>query len=504
MPTLPALAAPALLLAFLVVVAALVNRFAPSRRGSLRTPALLFLGYLLLSVGHLGANLVGGEGLARWLLVGERLAAGFCAAHLFALVVVDLGSRLLRREVPTLVGDLLAGLGDGVVFVAVATSAGVDPTSAVAGGTVVAAVLTISLQGTLGNVIGGVALQLDGSVELGDWIQLENGRQGRVALIRWRHVVLETRDGDSIVLPNSVLLTTPFTRLACRDGEHGLHRQFVYFRVDYRFSPARVCEVVQDALVASPIPNMATSPAPSVVCADLGKDVMDSSALYAVRYWIEDLLHDGVTDSDVRARIHAGLRRHGIPLALPAHKAYTAEVEDAAGRRQQQVERAFAALRSVDLFQALSDAECRLLAENVGFVPFAPGELVTRQGAIAHYLYLITSGEVEILVEVEGVATRVDTLRAPDFFGEMGLLTGEPRRASVVALSATDCFRVDRAAFEQVLARRPEMANQVAAALARRQSGLDAAASAPESGQDVGQEAEIARLAGQIRRFFGL
>ena len=495
---------PLALLAWLVLVAALVNRFMRARRGRLRTPALTYLGYLALLGAFHAADSAQWAELARWFDFFARLAGGFCAVHLLALLVVDVGGTLVRGNVPTLVADLFAAVGYGVVFAGVIAQTGVNPASAVAGGTVVAAVLTISLQGTLGNVIGGVALQLDGSIQQGDWIQLEGGRQGRVTAVRWRHVVVETRDGDSIIVPNSVLLATPFTRLGHVNGDTALHRQQVLFRVDYRTPPARVCQAVHDALVRSPIHNVAAQPAPNVVCLELNRDVNDSSALYAVRYWIEDLLHDGPTDSDVRARIHAGLRRQGMRLAIPAHTMFEAEQAGAADPRDAEIARAFAALRRIDLFRALSDEECERLAQDVSFVPFAPGEVITRQGATAHYLYLLTAGQVEIRVARDGRESRVDTVEAPDFFGEMGLLTGSPRAASVLALTAADCFRLDRAAFEQVLAHRPEVASEVAAALAQRHEGLTAVATVAAPDDPARHAEEVARIAGMIRGFFGL
>src|ERR1041385_2913444 len=102
--------------------------------------------------------------------------------------------------------DLLVGLGYLVVALVVLARHGVDPTGALVSGAVVSAVLAISLQSTLGNVVGGVALQLDGSVREGDWIQLENGKQGRVRSVRWRHTVLETREWSTIIVPNAQLL----------------------------------------------------------------------------------------------------------------------------------------------------------------------------------------------------------------------------------------------------------------------------------------------------------
>ncbi|MBM4391303.1 MAG: mechanosensitive ion channel [Deltaproteobacteria bacterium] len=175
-----------LVLALLVVVATIVNRFAPERRARLRTPALLAAAYVLLALMLLGARASDAATAVRWLDFAARLAGGFAAVTLGALLAVDVILPRLRLPFPSIAADLLAALGYGVVTAVAIANTGIDTTSAVAGGTVVAAVLTISLQSTLGNVIGGVALQLDGSVHVGDWIQLENGRQGRVSAIRWR------------------------------------------------------------------------------------------------------------------------------------------------------------------------------------------------------------------------------------------------------------------------------------------------------------------------------
>jgi small-conductance mechanosensitive channel/CRP-like cAMP-binding protein len=490
----------AALAVLLVAVSALVRRFAPERAVHLRKPTGLFATFALVSVLYVSAHAIELASAARWLAVAVRVLGGLTAVSLGALTVLDVVARVLGRLVPSIVIDLVSALGYALVVGVALADSGINPTSAIAGTTVVAAVLTVSLQSTLGNVVGGVALQIDGSVHVGDWLQLEGGRVGCVSAVRWRHVVIDTRDGDAIVVPNSLLLAQPFTVLARRNGGLHPHRQTVFFRVDFRYDPARVCAVVEQAMRAGPIRDVAGDPAPHCVCLELAR-ADEGSALYAVRYFLLDLWRDAPVDSDVRARIHAALRRAEIPLAVPVITNLNTEAPSTASRRAQQRERAYAALRGLGLFASLSDDECRTLAASVTYSPFAPGELITRQGAVAHHLYLVTDGTVEVRSQHEGKDVQSWEIASPGFFGEMGLLTGEPRRASVFAKGAVSCFKLERHGLEEVLRRRPEVAFELGEALAERQAQLEASVSA------VGSRVEAPSAAGfanAIRRLFKL
>ena len=101
---------------------------------------------------------------------------------------------------------------------------------------------------------------------------------------------------------------------------------------------------------------------------------------------------------------------------------------------------------------------------------------MTRQGAEAHWLYLITKGEAEVRVSIDGSKSseRVATLNAGDFFGEMGLMTGEPRSATVIALTDVECYRLDKETFQATLMSRPEIAEDISDILARRRVELEA------------------------------
>ena len=372
----------------------------------------------------------------------------FTLVTLAALLVFSVILSGAGVMLPMIASDLLVGVGYIVATFAILSDHGVNPTGALVSGAVVSAVLAISLQSTLGNIMGGVALQLDGSIHEGDWIQLENGKQGKVRAIRWRHTIVETRDWSTIIVPNAQLLASNITILGKRDGRAAPQRMWVWFNVDFRFPPTRVIEVVTDAILDAPIENVASDPKPNVVCMDFSATATESFATYAVRYWLVDLAPDDPTNSRVRARIYTALRRAGIPLAVPAHTAFV-ELKDeqrTAKRDNRQVDERLAALETVHLFKRFKPDELRTLAAGMSHMIYAPGERITRQGAVAHWLYVMTSGTADIRVKTTRTASRRPsrTLTAPDFFGEMGLMTGEPRTADVVATTDVDCFRLGK------------------------------------------------------------
>lgn len=497
-----------------VITAALINRFRPAQRHRLRRLVTVFALFAVATGAGVGFHAAELTSWGAGCLVAAQILQAFTMVSLSATLVLGLLLPVVGVELPMIASDLIVGLGYVVVTLVILSRHGVNPTGALVSGAVVSAVLAISLQSTLGNIVGGVALQLDGSIREGDWIQLENGKQGQVRSVRWRHTVIETRDWSTIIVPNAQLLANNITILGKRDGRTVPQRMWVWFNIDYRFAPSRVIRVVSEALHGSSIDNVADDPRPNVVCMDFTRDMRESVATYAVRYWIQDLAVDDPTSSRVRARIYTALQRAGIPLAVPAHTAFV-EVRDearTARRDERHLDEHFAALKTVHLFRTLTDDELRTLAAGMSHVMYTTGEVITRQGAIAHWLYVMTSGTAEIRVAVDpdgtGAAAQkvvVAQQTAPDFFGEMSLMTGEPRSADVIATSDVDCFRLGRDTFKTVLLARPEIANELSAKLASRRIELIAAREGLDASSKQAREAtERDRILRGIKEFFAL
>jgi small-conductance mechanosensitive channel/CRP-like cAMP-binding protein len=481
----------------IVVVAGFLRLMPLAPRRRLRRSVIL--------LGFYAGTMVLGEALhwthAPTLATGVRLASELLqlllVINLLAMAIFDLLLRALGVDYADILHDLVVGASYIVAFGFLMHHAGVNLTSIVATSAVVTAVVGLSLQATLGNVVGGVSLQLDDSVNEGDWIELENKTQGQVKKIRWRHTVIETRDWDTVVIPNGQLMSQAFRVLGKRDGQPIQRRMWVYFNVDFRFSPSEVIRLVNDALQAAAIEGVARDPLPHCLCQDFARDNGDSSAYYAVRYWLTDIPRDSATSSRVRERIYVALKRAQIPLALPAKTVFVSQddSEHRERKRARELETHASALAAIDLFANLSDDEQRVLATSARLAPFSATEVITRQGATAHWLYVLLKGKAAVRVaSAEGEERQVATLEAPSFFGEMALMTGQPREATVIALTDVECLRVDRKDLEGIIKSRPEIATGISEVLAKRRVEL----AAVREGLDA--DAKRARLTTEHRR----
>jgi small-conductance mechanosensitive channel/CRP-like cAMP-binding protein len=485
-----------------IAVATLLNRFAPRARVRLRRIVFLFGLFVLLRLFAAGASALDLHAWAHRLDVASGIVQSFVIIGLVVLCLFELVMPLFHLRPVSIASDLLVGVAYIVATLAGLSGAGMDLSSLVATSAIVSGVLALSLQATLGNILGGVALQLDGSIHVGDWVQLDNGKQGEVKAIRWRHTVVETRDWDTIIVPNSALLASQIQILGKRSGEPTIqHRMTLYFNVGFTHAPQRVIDVVNEALQASPLQGIAAQPPPHCLIYDLARDGRDSFGYYLVRYWLLDLLYDDRAQSLVRTRVYSALRRAGIPLALPQ-----TAIRLVSDGQQRDDERRNEALTAIELFAAAAPDQRARLAALLEHAPFHRGELMTHAGDSSDWMYLLASGKAEVRTPTKnGDSHVVAVLNAPDFFGEMGLMTGEPRTADVVALTDVDGYRLGKPGFEAVVLTDPALVAAISATLARRRvnfasakEGLDAQA---RRVREVHEEHRILR---SIQQFFGL
>jgi small-conductance mechanosensitive channel/CRP-like cAMP-binding protein len=492
----------------LVLLAALFRVVPRAPRRRLRRSVILLLLYAFILLALFIARWASAEQVAGGLDYAAYTLELLLVINMAALALFDLLLHGMGWDYPDILHDLAVGAAYLVAAGWLMHRSGLNITSIVATSAVVTAVIGLSLQATLGNLVGGLALRADDSIREGDWVELENKSQGQVKQIRWRHTVIETRDWDMLIVPNAQLLGQTIRVLGRRDGEAVPHRMTLQFCVDFRFSPSQVIQVVDEALRSAPIAGVSAEPAPNCVCLDLARENRDSVALYGARYWLNDLAVDDGTSSRVRVRIHAALRRAQIPLAMPATAIFLSQDDSERVERKQKRERALYldALQDVELFARLGTEEKAYLADMARPAPFCAGEIITRQGAAAHWLYVLTKGQAEVRVAgADGQARKVADLNAPSFFGEMALMTGSPREATVVAVSDVECLRLDKDDFKNLMDRRPEIAQDISAILAQRRVELLAAREDLDADAKKRQiVSERGQLLAAIRDFFGL
>lgn len=431
------------------------------------------------------------------------LLAGVSFIQLGGVLVFRTFLPRLRLTPPRILQDVIVALAQVVWGLIRLHYTGVDLAGIITTSAVITAVIGFSLQDTLGNILGGLALQLDQTVKVGDWIALDEHAVGRVVEIRWRQTSLETRNWETVVVPNSVLMKNRFMVLGRRAGHPVQQRQWIPFNVPFEVSPSHVIETVDRTLQRADIRGVAKDPQPSCLLVDLTQ----SSAAYSVAYWLTDLGAKNPTDSEVRIHIHSALTRAGIRLAVPTQAlTITERVADATSETAREQNLRLEALRRVDLFEGLTAAELALLAERLKPAPFSRGDVVTQQGTRADWLYILVSGSVDVFVENgEHERAKVAELGPGSVFGEMGLMTGEPRAATIVARTQVDSYRLDKESFRDLIASRPEVADHISALLTKRRAEIDATLRHLDEDAHAAWAASTHRdIRRRIRSFFGI
>jgi len=441
---------------------------------------------------------------ANWLRQMSVFGEGLAVIRFAGLALFNVGLPRIRIHIAGILADILVIVGYiGWGFFRL-NQAGVELTHLFATSAVLTAVLAISMQDTLGNLLGGLALQMDNSLEIGDWIKIDD-LSGQVTDIQWRYTALLTRNGEKVVVPNSQLMKGRYYILCDKNSDHPAWRRSIDFNVDLSVPPGRLIPLIESELFNSVIANVAQTPPPNCVLMNFGPGY----AHYVLRYWLLNPQLDDPTDSEVRTHILATLQRNGIRLATDDHTIHLVE-EGLAHREEVQgreLKRRLQAINAIELFARLSDDEKRHLASHLINAPFARGEILTRQGAIAHWLYIMVSGEAEAWWQPPEGPRRLLEKRGPgSVFGEIGLMTGAPRRATVIATTDVEAYRLDKDGFQEIIEQRPELADSLSGILADRLQRFAELERGYHEGRNEQAQAipGSAALGRKIREFFGL
>jgi small-conductance mechanosensitive channel/CRP-like cAMP-binding protein len=492
-----------LLFAFAILMAVSLWHWRPQDRKPVAT-ALMFFALALcgLIFSHLLTTLQI-KTFTKELYAVSMFAAGMASIRLFGLFLFRLILPLCRISLLRILEDLVEFAGYCAWLMLILHKAGLDLSGIVTTSAVMTAVLAISMQDTLGNILGGLALQLDNSIKVGDWIKVD-AVTGRIIDIRWRYTAIETRNWETIIIPNSLLMKGEFAVLGRRRDQPLQWVRWVYFEVGYEHSPGYIIDIVQNAIRNGHISNVAQTPPANCFLMDFNP----SAFRYAVRYWLCEIEADDATDSQIRLRLYAALQRSGIDLPYPQYHLHLTHKDDRYEQNKQlrTIKEQMEALRHVDLFNSLHDDELVKIAEQLVYTPFAQGEIMMKQGTIAHWLYIIISGEADVFLELaEGKRHKVGTVHGGNLLGEMGLMTGDPRSATVIAQSEVLAYRLNKDSFKKILEERSELAIEISKLLVSRQFSLDNFQEQLDSESLVQlMSQQQNKFLEQIRNFFGL
>ena len=399
--------------------------------------------------------------------------------------------------VPRLLFDVfnavvLAAVGLGILK----TLYGFNVTGILVTSTVVSAILGLSLQDVLTSLMSGIALQLEGPVAPKEWVRIGD-KEGEVVQMNWRTITLRSRDGHHVILPNARAAREDVLNFS-RPGPAAMVHATV--GVGYAHPPAEVKEVLRAAISAAE--GVAAWPPAEVLVSRFG----DSAIEYDLRFFTRDWARVGQARDAALSRAWYALRRAGFAIPFPQREVAVRTVPETQEdeRLERQRREAFEALRTVPVFGPLSDDQVRGLSRHARLERYTAGERLVRQGDGGGSLFVLRSGEVRVeRTEPDGEARELARLAVGSFFGELGLLTGEPRSASVLALSEVEVVVVEKEAFTPLLQEDSLLVRALSEALEARsrERARAGSAAAPESPLSVTDSGTFLL---KIQRFFGL
>ncbi len=380
------------------------------------------------------------------------------------LVVGVFGLALRRWKVPLILPEMLLLLSYLWIIFHLLSRVGVNITGLIATSAVITAVIGLSMQEMLLSVVGGIVLQLEGKVGHGDYIRTAHG-SGFVREVRTRYTSVETPNNDIILIPNNLLNKSQVTIVARK------HRRLVRFTMDYGPSPSTVIDIVNKALAASPIKDVTDDPQPKCVLLNYHPQFVR----YGILAYLTNRGFEYVGVSEILARVHFALTRAGMPLTSIANQVNLRRSSSPAEAAAQEAERLFRldTLRRNEVFGVLSEGELHHLAESMLRLTYGPGEIVVRQGDEADSLFVVNAGRLRVMLQGDsGRNEEVAVLEPGAVFGEMSILLGGKRTATVMAMGQVDCDRLDKDVFAEVVHNRPGVLDQICAVLADRYVGL--------------------------------
>lgn len=454
--------APRLVLAGVAALAVTLGFLAAVRsrflRGRIRFSAYLLLVFLALETATLQH-------------VGEVQLISSIARLLFVLALINLVVALIAnpwREHHA--SDRFPALAQEVtvigLFTAVATMLLRDrllTTSAVG-----AVIVGFALQDTLGNFFAGLAIQIEKPFRVGHWIAV-GGQEGQVAEITWRATKLRTEAGQFLILPNSNLAKEAILNYS----EPSIPTRIeVTVGASYQTAPNVAKAAIREALRESPL--VLASPPADVILHDFG----GSALVYRVRFWIEDYEQHDVARDQIRSSLWYIFARHGIEIPYPTQVEISRD--DPPPRQPAAIAATAERLARVELLSTLSAGERQALAAGCAEQVFAADEPIVHQGDSGSSMFVVLSGRVRVLLEPPG--REIASIGELGFFGEMSMLTGEARSATVRAAGDVVVMEVSAERFRELVVARPAILEHVGTVVAARRAALEdarAAASAP-------------------------
>src|SRR5436189_696603 len=325
-----------------------------------------------------------------------------------------------------------------------------------AGSGVIAIIVGFAGQNLFAGIIGGISIQINRPYKVGDWLQVGE-RFAEVMEINWRSTRLRTNDGIYLDIPNNEMVRQTIVNLHYPTQVHAMR---IRVGVDYKVPPNRVKDSLMRATRNAEL--VLRDPPPRIFLVDFA----DHAVIYEIKFFMGNHAAINEVNDAIRTNVWYELKRQQINIPYPIRTLHVERRPREIGGEDQ--EQAREILRGDALFQCLGEQQLDALLQNSRLNHFGRGERLIVAGAEGDSMFVLLRGSANVSVAKDGSAIRVGTLHSGDCFGEMSLLTGERRTATVRA--AADCYvmEISKPMMGEVIRQSPECLNQLSELLAKR------------------------------------
>ena len=345
----------------------------------------------------------------------------------------------------------------------------------IAGSGIIAVVIGFAMQETLANIISGIALQFGKPFTVGDWLIVDSQR-AEVIEMNWRSTKLRTNDDYYLDIPNKAIVSHTIVNLSYPTK---VHSNRIRIGFEYAVPPNRVREILRRATANAA--GVLESPPPKVYLRDFG----DSAIIYEIKYSLDDERRFNDIEDGIRTNVWYEARRAGLTIPFPMR---TVEIRRPAVHADKLTADLREQLARQEILSPLDDTQKDRLLEHAQIRRFGRCEKVIRQDSEGCSMFVIIHGEADVVIHANGTDTTVATLHAGEAFGEMCLLTGEKRSATVIAKTDCDLWEIDRAHLQPLIHENASLAERLSELLARRRMATEGVLAAQTPAQVVEQK----------------
>jgi small-conductance mechanosensitive channel len=379
-----------------------------------------------------------------------------CMGNVLAYLLVDLYLEFrMRGEVPSFLREILlmavylfvGATGLRVIF-------HINVSSILTATTVLTAALAFALQSSLANIVSGFHIQADGNFKRKTWVWIKDKDiYGEIVNVGFRKTTLKTLEQYLVSVPNSFLTQNIVQTIGRRgDVPTGINLKVL---LPFLFPPERAMTVLFNTLLEEP--GILRDPAPSIRI----DWFMENGIQYNLRFYLEDYGTILMVRNRILMRVWYAVTREGYSFPFPHREVVVQKAKTPFQLSDQGIQWN---LRQIEFLSCLTDDDLEALTKRAHLRVFGNSETVVQQGDGGNSLFINLCGELDVSVD----GRKVGTLEGGDFFGEMSLLTGENRRATVKAVGEVWLIEITKLALDPIIHSNPAIAEELSVALERR------------------------------------